>query len=139
MKNIDVKQTIQKARDALDKEQNISKTTRATFESLVSAATLLMNRLALNRKNSSKPPTTDNNDKKKKKNNKSGKKRGGQNGHLLRAGRPGAVSRVRAATGVRGHGRDHTAAGVYVGDRSGPCKQEADLGGGDRVINTTGN
>lgn len=81
MKNIDVKQTIQKARDALDKEQNISKTTRATFESLVSAATLLMNRLALNSKNSSKPPSTDNNDKKKKKNNKSGKKRGGQNGH----------------------------------------------------------
>jgi len=83
IENIDINETISKAKSALDKEKNISSTTKLVFELLLTLIVLLVNRLGLNSRNSSKPPSTDagkaNNEddrKKRKKNNK-----GGQNGH----------------------------------------------------------
>jgi len=79
---IDVNETIQKARDALENEKNISNTTKIIFELLLTVIVLLMNRLGLNSKNSSKPPSTDNNkNNSRDKNNNGTNKRGGQNGH----------------------------------------------------------
>ena len=79
---IDVNDTIQKARDALENEENISSATKVIFELLLTVIVLLVNRLGLNSKNSSKPPSTDNNKNNgQNKKNKGSNKRGGQNGH----------------------------------------------------------
>ena len=82
IENIDVNETISKAKDALSSEKNISKSTKDIFEITLTVITLLMNRLGLNSRNSSKPPSTDSNGNANKGNNNNGlKKRGGQNGH----------------------------------------------------------
>lgn len=82
IENLDVNKTIQKARDALDSEKNISKTTKAIFELLLTVIVLLVNRLGLNSKNSSKPPSTDNKKNSNRGSNNNGtNKKGGQNGH----------------------------------------------------------
>ena len=80
IENIDVNDTIQKARSALNNEKNISTGTKVIFELLLTVVMLLMNRLGLNSKNSSKPPSTDSKNNRAK-NKKGGNKRGGQNGH----------------------------------------------------------
>jgi transposase len=79
LQNIDVDETLQKAREALNSEKNISSTTKLVFELLITLIVILTNRLGLYSTNSSKPPSTDNKKKKKPK-NKSGKNKGGQNG-----------------------------------------------------------
>jgi transposase len=80
LKDIDIKETLDKAKTALKNEKNISQATKTIFELLIVLMTLMINKLGLNSSNSSKPPSTDQN---RKKNNrkKSDKPRGGQNGH----------------------------------------------------------
>jgi len=80
IENIDVKETLEKAKASLQEDKNISSTTKDTFETLIEVVNLLMNRLNLNSSNSSKPPSTDT-DKKNKKRKKSNNPRGGQKGH----------------------------------------------------------
>ena len=80
LENIDVKETIEKAKASIKNDKNISSTTKTVFELLVVLITILVNRLNLNSSNSSKPPSTDK-DKKKKKRKKSNNKPGGQKGH----------------------------------------------------------
>lgn len=80
LKDIDIKETIDQAKVAIKKDKNISSSTRAIIELLITLVTLFFNRLALNSSNSSKPPSTDPN-RPKKTREKSNKPRGGQNGH----------------------------------------------------------
>jgi transposase len=84
IESIDVNDTIDKAKDALKKEKNISQSTKMVFDLLLTLIVILVNRLGLNSKNSSKPPSTDTtkdskDDGKKKKPPK--KNKGGQKGH----------------------------------------------------------
>lgn len=82
IENIDVNETLEKAKASLQNDKNISSTTKETFELLIEVVNLLMNRLNLNSSNSSKPPSSDTDaDKKKKKRKKSNNPRGGQKGH----------------------------------------------------------
>jgi transposase len=81
IENINVNETVEKARALLANEKNISFAFKAVIEVLFLVITLLMNRFNLNSKNSSKPPSTDPNRKKKEKND--GKKKpGGQLGRV---------------------------------------------------------
>ena len=59
IESIDVNDTIDKAKDALKKEKNISQSTKMVFDLLLTLIVILVNRLGLNSKNSSKPPSTD--------------------------------------------------------------------------------
>ena len=79
--NIDVNKTLEKAREILEKETNISSAFRAVIEVLFVLITILINRLNLNSKNSSKSPSSDSNRQKKNKENTTGKNPGGQHGH----------------------------------------------------------
>ena len=74
--NIDVNETIEKAKASIKQDTNISSTTKTVFELLISLTTILLNRITLNSSNSSKPPSTDLK-KKKKKREKSSYRRGG--------------------------------------------------------------
>ena len=80
IENIDVNETIEKAKASIKSDKNISPTTKIVFESLIALVTILMNRLNLNSSNSSKPPSSDEN-KGKKNHGNSNKPRGGQKGH----------------------------------------------------------
>ena len=66
LENIDVKETIEKAKASIKNDKNISSTTKTVFELLVVLITILVNRLNLNSSNSSKPPSTDKDKKKRK-------------------------------------------------------------------------
>ena len=82
VENIDVNETIQGARAALDNETNLSETATSVFSSLIDVTVTLVNRLTLTSRNSSKPPSTDNNHNTGNRDKKTGKKkRGGQQGH----------------------------------------------------------
>ena len=73
-----IKETLEEAKQLLDKGKNISPALRAVIGLLLIFVETMLNRLGLNSSNSSKPPSTDK--KKGKKNNrpKSNKKPGGQ-------------------------------------------------------------
>lgn len=81
IENIDVNKSLEKARELLAKEENVSASFKAVMEVLFLIITLFMNRFNLNSKNSSKPPSDDPNRKKKSRNNPLGNKPGGQKGH----------------------------------------------------------
>jgi len=81
IENVDVNNTIKKAKDALNSEKNLSSSTKSAFELLLTLSSLLINRLGLNSKNSSKPPSTDNKSNNRRNNSTGTNKRGGQNGH----------------------------------------------------------
>ena len=79
--NIDIEAAIQKAEDAIDKDEHLSASTKSVIEILILLISLLAGRLNLNSKNSSKPPSSDpNRDKTPAK--KTGKNQGGQKGHI---------------------------------------------------------
>ena len=81
IKNINIKATLEKARQLIDEDTQISAATRSIVEILILIITLLANRLNLDSSNSSKPPSNDPN-RKKRTSRKSGKKPGGQKGHI---------------------------------------------------------
>jgi transposase len=78
---IDIEAAVQKARDAIDKDEQLSASTRSIIEVLILLISLLAGRLNLNSKNSSKPPSSDPN-REKTPAKKTGKKPGGQKGHV---------------------------------------------------------
>ncbi len=79
--NIDVQDTISKAKAALEEDKKISSSTKTIFQLLITIISLLVNKLNLNSSNSSKPPSTDGTGNKKKKRKKTNKNPGGQKGH----------------------------------------------------------
>ncbi len=82
IENIDVLDTIEKAKNALAKDNTISNRSKIIFNLLITIISLLVNKLKLNSTNSSKPPSTDNKGEHGKKKKKKSKKRpGGQPGH----------------------------------------------------------
>jgi len=78
---IDIETAIQKARDAIDKDEQLSASSKSIIEVLILLITLLAGRLNLNSKNSSKPPSSDPN-REKEPCKKTGKSPGGQKGHV---------------------------------------------------------
>ncbi len=64
IENLDVTATLERVNKQLEKDQDMSKTTRSLIEVLILIVTLLVNRLGLNSGNSSKPPSNDPNRKK---------------------------------------------------------------------------
>ena len=80
--SIDIEAAVQKARDAIDKDEQLSASTRSIIEVLIVLISLLAGRLNLNSKNSSKPPSSDPNREKTPARKRSGKKPGGQKGHI---------------------------------------------------------
>jgi len=78
--NIDVDASLANIRELLKVETSTSPALRAAIEVLVMLVTILVNRLAINSKNSSKPPSFDPNRARKPK-SKSARKPGGQDGH----------------------------------------------------------
>lgn len=80
--NIDVNATIEKAKQLLNEEKDLSSALKATFELLLLLVSVLLDRLNLNSRNSSKPPSSDPNRKKKqRKKGQRNRKPGGQKGH----------------------------------------------------------
>lgn len=75
----DLETAIEKARQQLEAEENISPAFKSSMELILTMLTLLFHQLGLNSKNSSKSPSSDPNREKKKK-EPSGKKPGGQPG-----------------------------------------------------------
>jgi len=80
--SIDIEAALQKARDAIDKDEQLSASSRSIIEVLILLISLLAGRLNLNSKNSSKPPSSDPNREKAPAKKRSGKKPGGQKGHI---------------------------------------------------------
>ena len=78
--NINVEETIEKAKNLLAKERSISPALRSVFEVLLLLVTILLQRKGLNSHNSSKPPSDDKNRKRGSKKKKSTRKPGGQKG-----------------------------------------------------------
>ena len=81
IEHIDIEATIEKARQLVSDDEQLSAASKSMFEILILLITLLANRLNLNSTNSSKPPSNDPNRKKKPK-SKTGNKPGGQKGHV---------------------------------------------------------
>ena len=81
IENIDINDTLEKARQLLNEEKTISSAFKAVIEILLLIITLLVNRLNLNSKNSSRPPSTDQYSENKSNRNQPGRKPGGQKGH----------------------------------------------------------
>jgi transposase len=81
IENIDIEATIEKARQLVDEDKQLSTASKSIIEILILVITLLTNRLNLNSTNSSKPPASDPNRNKKPKKN-TGNKPGGQKGHV---------------------------------------------------------
>ena len=81
IEHIDIEATIEKARQLVSDDKQLSAASKSMFEILILVITLLANRLNLNSTNSSKPPSSDPNRKKKTK-SKTGNKPGGQKGHV---------------------------------------------------------
>lgn len=77
---IDIEAAIQKAKDAIENDKELSASTKSVVEVLILLISLLAGRLNLNSKNSSKAPSSDPN-RKKEPAKKTGKKPGGQKGH----------------------------------------------------------
>ena len=81
IENIDIEATIEKARQLVDEDKQLSTASKSIIEILILVITLLANRLNLNSTNSSKPPASDPNRNKKPKKNTDNKP-GGQKGHV---------------------------------------------------------
>lgn len=81
IENLDIQDTIEKARSIICDDDKMSAGTKSIIEILILLVSLLANRLNLNSTNSSKPPSSDPNRKKKPK-PKTGRKKGGQKGHI---------------------------------------------------------
>ena len=81
MSNIEIKASIQAARELLDKEKGLSPAFRSAMNVMFMAVSILLGRVNLNSKNSSKPPSSDPN-REKKERTSSGMNRGGQQGHV---------------------------------------------------------
>ena len=81
IENIDIEATIEKARQLVGKDKQLSAAVKSMIEIMILIISLLANRLNLNSTNSSKPPASDPNRKKEPK-KKTGKKTGGQKGHV---------------------------------------------------------
>jgi transposase len=79
--NIDVEATINEVKILLQQERSLSPALRAALNVLITLVSVLVNRLALNSRNSSKPPSTDPNRNRTSKGSSSNKP-GGQNGHV---------------------------------------------------------
>ena len=77
LNNIDVEKTIEKARELLEKEPNISPAFKSIFEVVLMLVTILLQRLGLNSRNSSKPPADDKNRKRGSNKSQSERKPGG--------------------------------------------------------------
>jgi transposase len=82
IENIDIEKTLDRARELLESDKNISPALRSIVEILFVIITLFMNRFNLNSKNSSQPPSYDPNRDKKSERNPLGKKPGGQKGRI---------------------------------------------------------
>ncbi len=80
--NISVEDTIEKARDLLNQEENISPALKSVFEVLLLLVTILLQRKGLSSRNSSKPPSEDKNRKRGSTKSKSKRKPGGQPGRV---------------------------------------------------------
>ena len=80
IENVDVTATLARVNKQLEKDRDMSETTRSLIEVLIVIVTLLVSRLGLNSRNSSKPPSIDPN-RKKTSRKTSGKKKGAQKGH----------------------------------------------------------
>jgi len=81
IEEIDVYDTIEKAKQAVESEKNMASDTKRNFNLLIDLVTILVNRLNLNSRNSSKPPSTDHTGSNQNKRKKSSNKPGGQKGH----------------------------------------------------------
>jgi len=97
IENLDVTATLERVNKQLEKDQDMSKTTRSLIEVLILIVTLLVNRLGLNSGNSSKPPSNDPN-RKKAPRKKGNKKKGAQKGHagttLVRVDDPDVIENL---------------------------------------------
>ena len=80
VENFDVSATIERVKEQLEKEQDMSENMRSLVEMLLMTVTLLVNKLGQNSRNSSKPPAADPYRKKAGKVS-SDKKHGAQPGH----------------------------------------------------------
>ena len=80
LKNINIEETVEKARSLLSKENNISAALKSAFEDLLLLITLLFQQKGLNSRNSSKPPSDDKNRQRGSNKKKSTHKPGGQKG-----------------------------------------------------------
>ena len=60
IKNIDVSKTIEEAKLLLNEDSSILSTTKATFATLITLVSVLVDRITLNSSNSSKPPSAKN-------------------------------------------------------------------------------
>ena len=78
--NINVEETIEKAKTLLAEEKNISSALRSVFEVLLLLVTILLQRKGLTSRNSSKPPSEDKSRKRGSTRKKSNRKPGGQSG-----------------------------------------------------------
>ena len=111
IENIDVNKSLEKARELLEKEENVSTSFKAIIEVLFIIITLFMNRFNLNSKNSSKPPSNDPNREKKRKKNPLGNKPGGQKGHtgtnLQPIENPDEISHIPLDKNTLPNGRYH--------------------------------
>src|SRR5271166_1238008 len=82
IESIDVKKTLDQAKECLAKEKAISPAFKALIELLILIVSMMLDRLGKNSSNSSKPPSADPNRKKKKNGDKEKRQKpGGQNGH----------------------------------------------------------
>ena len=79
--SIDIEAAVQKAKDAIDKDEQLSASAKSIIEVLILLVTLLAGRLNLNSKNSSKPPSSDPN-REKRPVKRTGRMPGGQRGHV---------------------------------------------------------
>jgi transposase len=81
VENIDVHQTLEKARELLKKEKDLSPAFKSVFEVLILLVSLLVNRLGLNSRNSHIPPSKEPLRHRRTKSPGRRKKPGGQKGH----------------------------------------------------------
>jgi len=79
--HIHVEETVQRVKDLVAKETDLSPALKASIDMLLLLVTILVNRLGLDSKNSSKPPSTDPNRIRKPRTN-GDRKPGGQPGHV---------------------------------------------------------
>jgi len=80
LSNINVEESIEKARDLLAKEKNVSPALKSAIEVLLLLVTILLQRKGLTSRNSSKPPSEDKNRQRGSTKKKSQRKPGGQPG-----------------------------------------------------------
>jgi len=78
--NINVEQTLEKARTLLQEEKSLSPAFKSVFKLLLLLVTILLQRKGLNSRNSSKPPSDDKNRERGSNKSKSERKPGGQKG-----------------------------------------------------------